>query len=300
MKTNALKTPILFLVFNRLETTKRVFSEIRKAKPKQLFVSCDGPRENKPGEKETVEKIRKYVLKNVDWPCKVKTLFRKKNLGCKYAVSGAIDWFFENVEQGIILEDDCLPNQSFFRFCEELLKKYKDEEKVMMISGTNFIDEKTSRMEESYYFSKNAHIWGWASWRRAWKDYDCDIRQRINIRRLLKISYDPLDFLFNRKKLSDLKKNKVKTWDYQWEFVIKIHRGLCIIPKVNLIENIGLLQKIFTNAKPNRIDLRYLYKKKKRIDSPLVHPKEIKLNKRLELTESLLNLKRVILKMVSI
>src|SRR6056297_619848 len=128
-KQKQFETPVLFLIFNRLDTTKQVFEEIRKAKPKQLFIAADGPRTKQ--EKEKTDAVRKYVLDNIGWKCSVKKLFRNKNLGCKYAVSGAIDWFFENVEQGIILEDDCLPSQSFFRFCEELLEKYKDDERVM-------------------------------------------------------------------------------------------------------------------------------------------------------------------------
>ena len=136
MKTSfELDTPILFLVFNRLNTTKQVFEEIKKTKPKQLFIAADGPRNKE--EKKKTDAVKKYVLDNIDWKCQVKTLFRKKNLGCKYAVSGAIDWFFENVEQGIILEDDCLPDQSFFRFCQEMLERYKNEKKILNITGQN-------------------------------------------------------------------------------------------------------------------------------------------------------------------
>src|SRR5580704_13976707 len=119
-----INTPVLFLIFNRLDTTRKVFNEIRKAHPQKLFIAADGPRANKPGEKELCEKTRQFVTKNVDWNCEVKTLFRNENLGCKVAVKGAIDWFFENVTEGIILEDDCLPNQSFFRFCAFGLNKY--------------------------------------------------------------------------------------------------------------------------------------------------------------------------------
>jgi len=130
-----LTTPVLYLAFNRLGTVKKTFPEIRKAKPRQLFISCDGPRTKE--EREKTDAVRKYILDNIDWKCNVKTLFRNKNLGCKYAVSSAIDWFFKNVKQGIILEDDCLPSQSFFRFCQEMLERYKDDERIMQISGTN-------------------------------------------------------------------------------------------------------------------------------------------------------------------
>ena len=129
-----LNTAVLFLVFNRPDTTRQVFEAIRKAKPPRLYVAADGPREDHPGEDEKVREIRDYVMNNIDWDCEIKTLFRDKNLGCKYAVSGAITWFFENEEMGIILEDDCLPSQSFFWYCEELLKKYKDIDTIMHIN----------------------------------------------------------------------------------------------------------------------------------------------------------------------
>ncbi|MDD3083391.1 MAG: nucleotide-diphospho-sugar transferase, partial [Candidatus ainarchaeum sp.] len=161
--------PILFLIFNRLDTTKQVFEEIRKAKPKKVYVAADGPRNIE--EKKKTDAVRKYVLDNIDWKCNVKTLFRKNNLGCGKAVSQAITWFFKNEEMGIILEDDCLPSQSFFPFCEELLKKYKDNEKIMHISGFNPVS-KNKYSEADYFFSYTASIWGWATWRRAWKKYD--------------------------------------------------------------------------------------------------------------------------------
>jgi len=130
-----LETAVLFLVFNRLDTTKQVFEAIKKAKPPRLYIAADGARKNIDNEDKIVQDIRNYLISNIDWECEVKTLFREKNLGCKYAVSGAIDWFFENKEMGIILEDDCLPSQSFFWFCEELLNKYKDDKRIFLISG---------------------------------------------------------------------------------------------------------------------------------------------------------------------
>jgi len=164
-----LRTPVLFLVFNRLDTTKKVFQVIKKAKPPRLYIAADGPRETKEGEAERVKAVRDYVMSNMDWECEVKTLFREKNLGCGKAVSEAITWFFENEEMGIILEDDCLPTQSFFWFCEELLIRYKHEEKIMQINGSSFLPN--IDIKESYFFSKYNHIWGWASWRRAWKHF---------------------------------------------------------------------------------------------------------------------------------
>jgi len=237
-----LQTPLLFLVFNRLDTTKKVFEEIRKAKPKQLFIASDGPRKTKEDEEKVVEQIRKYVLSNIDWKCNVKTLFRKNNLGCKYAVSSAIDWFFENVEQGIILEDDCLPSQSFFRFCRELLEKYKDDERIMQISGTN-VEGKTA-IKESYFFTPCFNAWGWATWRRAWKKYDVEMKDW----KIFRFSIDFFNIVRNYSLIEKLKSwrlyqltysKKINTWDYQWIFMCLRNKGLCIIPQKNMITNLG-------------------------------------------------------------
>ena len=174
VKPSSVHTAVLFLVFNRPETTKQVFEAIRQAKPPRLYVAADGAREGKPGESERVEQVRQ-IATEVDWPCEVKTLFRDKNLGCKQAVSSAIDWFFDNEEQGIILEDDCLPHPDFFTFCETLLKRYATDERVWVITGDNFQDGQ-KRGDGSYYFSRYNHVWGWASWRRAWSKRDMSIK----------------------------------------------------------------------------------------------------------------------------
>ncbi len=240
-----LNTPVLFLVFNRLNSTKKVFEEIKKAKPKKIFIAADGPRNQE--EKSKTDSVREYIIKNIKWKCQVKTLFREKNLGCKYAVSSAIDWFFKNVERGIILEDDCLPNQSFFRFCQEMLEKYRDNEKIMHVSGTNI--EEVSKIPESYFLSRCTNVWGWATWRRAWKDYDVEMRKwpiwKIKILGLMK-NYG----LFNKIKswrLYELTyRNKINTWDYQWDFLCRIKKGLSIVPKVNLITNLGFIEGTHT------------------------------------------------------
>ena len=166
--TAPLKTAVLFLIYKRLDTARRVFEVIRVARPPRLYVASDGPRESKEGEAEKVQAVRDYVMSHIDWDCEVKTLFREKNLGCKYAVSGAISWFFENEEMGIILEDDCLPSMSFFWFCEELLDKYKDDERIVNITGCNF-QQGRNNTGYSYYFSIYSHIWGWAGWRSSWR-----------------------------------------------------------------------------------------------------------------------------------
>jgi hypothetical protein len=161
---HSLNTAVLFLVFNRLDTTKQVFEAIRQAEPPRLYVAADGARANKEGEADKAQAVRDYIMQNIDWEYEVKTLFQEENLGCKYAVSGAIDWFFENEEMGIILEDDCLPSQSFFWYCEELLKKYKDNTRVWHIGGTN-TEIISKDILSSFYFSQLNNIWGWATWK---------------------------------------------------------------------------------------------------------------------------------------
>jgi len=236
-----LETAVLFLVFNRLDTTMQVFEAIRKARPPRLYLAADGPRDSRPGEAEKVKAVREYVTQNIDWPCEVKTLFRVKNLGCKYAVSGAITWFFENEEQGIILEDDCLPNQSFFWFCEELLIKYKSDNRIGQISGFNPVTN-ADHSNESYLFSKFGPIWGWASWKRAWNNYDVKMTKwpEIKARGLIDFIVDSKPEKLWRINIFDLAYNGgVNTWDFQWSFCKHINNQLSIIPINNLIINIG-------------------------------------------------------------
>jgi hypothetical protein len=236
-----LNTAVLFLVFNRLDTTKKVFEAIRQARPPRLYIAADGAREGRDGEDEKVNTIRGYVISHIDWDCEVKTLFREENLGCKYAVSGAITWFFENEEQGIILEDDCLPHNDFFHFCESMLARYADKNLVMAITGDNFQNSK-KRGDASYYFSKHNHIWGWASWRRAWKVSDMEISfwptwkssakwetfwPDVNVRKYW-------EGIFNK-----VYRSEIDTWDYSWTACIWYHGGLTITPNVNLVSNIG-------------------------------------------------------------
>ena len=161
---NVLDTPVLFLVFNRSDTATQVFEKIRQVRPSRLYVAGDGPREGY-NEEEKVAKAREIATR-VDWPCEVKTLFRDKNLGCAHGCSNAISWFFQHEEKGIILEDDCVPHLDFFTFCENLLDRYAEDERVTVVSGNNFQKGKW-RGDASYYFSKFPHIWGWATWRRA-------------------------------------------------------------------------------------------------------------------------------------
>jgi hypothetical protein len=235
-----LNTAVLFLIFNRLDVTKQVFQAIRQAKPPRLYLAADGARKNTEGEAEKVIAVREYVLQNVDWDCEVKTLFRDKNLGCKYAVSGAIDWFFEQEEMGVILEDDCLPNQSFFWFCEELLERYKDDLRVGQVSGFNYNLQYAS-LKYDYFFSRYPMIWGWASWRNRWDKYTVTLEgfDEIKGNNQFSLMFDKAE---NRKRWGDfykVKKNLIDTWDFQWAFTLYKNNQLTIIPKNNFIMNLG-------------------------------------------------------------
>lgn len=232
-----INTPILFLVFNRPDTTARVFEAIAKQQPKYLFIAADGPRLNKNGEAELCQKVRE-ITSNITWPCEVKTLYRNENLGCKIAVSSAINWFFSEVEEGIILEDDCLPHPDFFVFCEALLHRYRNNNKVMHIGGSNF-QFGIKREYGSYYYSAYAHIWGWATWRRAWKNYDVNFNPQ-DFDALLKQRFKrKLEQTYWKNILTKLQNNTLNTWDYQWTFSIWNKNGLCIVPNQNLVTNIG-------------------------------------------------------------
>lgn len=234
-----LKTAVLFLVFNRPNETKKVFEVIKKAKPPRLYVAADGPNRGKTGEAELVEKVRK-IATAVDWPCTVKTLFREKNLGCKIAISTGITWFFKEEEQGIILEDDCLPDQSFFSFADQMLEKYKEDKQVWKICGNN---PKNPGLKSSEYFlSQIPSCWGWASWRDRWSKYDVNMmywnkkKDLIRHDKIPSYFYRHLKNCFNQTKLG-----LIDTWDYQLTCLIMINNGFVIKPYANLISNIGVI-----------------------------------------------------------
>jgi len=232
-------TPIAFIIFNRPEYTKKVFNEIRKIKPKKLFLIADGPRENNLEDIKLCQKTRGIVSK-IDWKCKVHKNFSEENIGCGIRPYTGIDWVFQHVDRAIILEDDCLPSKSFFRFCEELLERYKDNEKVMMISGSNF--QPKSKTKYSYHFSKHPVTWGWATWRRAWQNYDFKIKDwpRFKKSKLFKkICPRKIEREYWTKQFYRVYGGKRDIWDYQWIHACWIKRGITIHPKVNLISNIG-------------------------------------------------------------
>ena len=236
-----LTTPVAFIIFNRPDTTERVFDEIARARPPKLLVVGDGARANRDGEAAKVAAAR-AIIKRVDWPCEVLTNFSEVNLGCKVRVSSGLDWVFEQVSEAIILEDDCLPHPTFFRFCEELLERYRDDQRVGMISGDNF--QFGHRInDDSYYFSNINHIWGWASWRSRWQhDYDVALKQWPKVRDEGRVA-DWANIQAEQDYLTDIfekvYQRKIDTWDYQWNFGSRLNGRIAVMPNVNLISNIG-------------------------------------------------------------
>lgn len=234
----SLSTPVAFLIFNRPELTKTVFEAIRQAKPQKLLIIADGPRF--PEEAEKCQETRE-IISQVDWKCEVLTNFSEINLGCKNRISTGLNWVFSEVEEAIILEDDCLPAPSFFDFCQNLLDRYRYDERIVHIGGSNFQDSQI-RNDCSYYLSKYSHIWGWASWRRAWKYYDVTMKTWPQYKKssmlgsiwesIYEQKYwtDRFDSVFN---------NGIDTWDYQWLYTCWYQNGLSILPNSNLISNIG-------------------------------------------------------------
>ena len=237
-----LKTPVLLIIFNRPDTTQQVFDAIRQAQPRQLFVAADGPRENSQEDIEKCSDVRRIIDEGIDWSCEIHRLYRDNNLGCKLAPASAITWFFENVEAGIILEDDCVPHHTFFPFCEELLEKYRDDERVAAIGGSNLLLE-WPKDTQSYYFSLLGGNWGWASWRRAWRYFDLEIeswRQVLRSGIIEGLFPNPRHSAFWKDIMQQVYDKKIKTaWDYQWLLACWLQNGWRIVPRVNLVSNIG-------------------------------------------------------------
>jgi hypothetical protein len=275
---SSLNTAVLFLVFKRLETAKLVFDSIKKAKPSRLYIASDGARSSKLGEAEQVESVREYILSGIDWDCEVKTLFRQENLGCKVAVSSAIDWFFQQEDKGIILEDDCLPSQSFFGYCEELLEKYKADLRVWNIGG--YKPSYLASDEYSYNFSKFTQIWGWATWADRWKYYDVTLskyRENRNILDDYEFFSEEFQNISRKKTLNKILSSELDTcWDYQWNFTVRINNGLSIRPSINLIRNIGFGDDA-THTFNNNTEVKNNLANE--IELPLTHPDFIMIHK---------------------
>lgn len=235
-----LKTPVVFIIFNRPDTTLRVFEIIRQVQPPQLFVIADSFRTDKPGEAEKCAAAR-AIVEQVDWECEVLNNYSDKNLGCQRRVSSGLDWVFNHVEEAIILEDDCLPHPTFFRYCEELLAHYRHDRRIMSIAGVNF-QRGQQRTEYSYYFSQFHDCWGWATWRRAWQYFDFEMKLWPSIKNsgMLKNKLSTSrSFEYWTHKFQSTYSGDINSWFYRWLFSCWVQSGLGIFPNLNLVSNIG-------------------------------------------------------------
>jgi hypothetical protein len=240
MPGSPLSTPVALFIFNRPETTERVFEAIRNAQPQRLLIVADGPRAARAGEAERCEATRAIVAR-VDWRCEVTTHYSDLNLGCKRRIATGLQWVFEQAEEAIILEDDCLPAPSFFMFCQTLLERYRHDERIFLISGDNFLG-KNGRDADSYFFSKYTMIWGWASWRRAFAHYDPDMSSWPEYRdagRLREVCDRRAERRFWERRFEQAYHGRIDTWDYQMLYACWHQRMLAIAPDKNMVSNIG-------------------------------------------------------------
>ena len=238
-----LSPAVLLIVFNRPDTTRVVFEAIRKVQPFRFYVVADGPRDYVDGEADLCKEVRDIFME-IDWICEFKSLFREKNLGCGRSVKEAIDWFFTHENMGIILEDDTLPSNTFFEYCNYLLTKYENDNRIGMIAGTNHINYCTKNL--SYCFSINKACWGWATWKRAWINMDFDMEwinssQKTDV--LQNMGRTKISYLFWENAIISIQNKLVSAWDWQWYFSLSMSNQLCIFPCKNLIANIGFGEK---------------------------------------------------------
>ncbi len=233
---------ILFIIFNRLDTAREVMRAIAVQRPERLYIAGDGPRGTRPDEAATTRQVRAAVTAMVDWPCELHTLFQDDNLGCRQGVKTAIDWFFEHEAEGIILEDDVIPSPDFFRFCSEMLDLYRDNPRVMMVSGTNPLGAGVT--SSRYFFSSLGSIWGWASWRDAWSRYDVDMKgwdgnKALRTELVSRLGGSTARYL--RHIFDFHRKHDIDTWDTQWTYALQAHDGVSVMADANLIRNIGVV-----------------------------------------------------------
>ena len=265
--------PIALLVFNRPHLLARVIDQIRRVQPPLILVVADGPRPNVPADVQLCAEVRALVRDRIDWGAKVLTHYSEINLGLRKRVSTGLDWVFQNVEEAIMFEDDCLPDPTFFRFCTDLLGHYRHDTRIGAIAGTNFQPQNPS-CAESYYFSKYPHCWGWATWRRAWKLFDSDLTEwpRLRDQRWLNgLFADELQARFWEQLFEGVHEGKINSWAYAWTFSCWAQSMMTILPQSNLVTNVGFGEAAtHTTASGSRFEL-----KATPISFPLSHPKTV-------------------------
>ncbi len=236
-------TPVLLIAWRRPHTLRQVINAMRPVAPTRLFVACDGPNPNRPGEAEKVAATRDLIEQEIDWPCQIERLYSDVNQGCSIGPIRAISWFFDQVEEGIILEDDCVPHPDFFSYCQTLLERYRFDTRVWCVSGNNF-QKGQWRGDGSYYFGRIPLIWGWATWSRCWQHYDRDLGNWPLFRDsgfLNTVFDDPVERSYWRNiwQRTYEKKVLITWWDYQWTFACVVNGGLTALPNRNLVRNVG-------------------------------------------------------------
>lgn len=273
MSEDGVAVAVAFFVFNRPNLTRQVFAAIASARPPMLLVVADGPRVDHPDDAELVAQTR-AVIDEVDWPCDVRTCYSSANLGCRIRISSGLDWVFSQVGEAIILEDDCLPDSTFFPFAEALLDRYRGEERIQMIAGTNVLAPRRFSAE-SYYFSRCYTIWGWATWARAWSHYDLQMSQwpaRRNSGWLEELLGGDIEAGIAREIFDATHGGRVPTWDFQWLFSSWLAGGLSVTPEVNLVSNLGY-GELATHERTG--DHPLAARPTEPIEFPLRHPTEI-------------------------
>ncbi len=267
------KPPVVFLVFNRPGVTAEVFAAIRAYRPAQLFVVCDAPRAHKTGEAEKVAAVRRLITDGVDWPCELHCDFAEQNLGCRDRIASGLNAVFARVESAIILEDDCLPSPGFFTYCEAMLERYRDDARIVHIGGTNMIAP-YHQDRTSYWFTRHSWIWGWATWRRAWETYDFTMstwRERLPLMTSTFASRWESQYWLSTWDEARRDLQKANTWGFPWMYSCRSSGGLSILPRENLIRNLGFsADSTHTREDMNRLDLSL-----GRFEGPIVHPSTV-------------------------
>ncbi|WPJ97374.1 hypothetical protein SH580_06585 [Coraliomargarita algicola] len=264
-----MNTPTLIIIFNRPQKTRTLIDALRPVRPNRIYVAADGPRPDREGEAALCEETR-AIIDTIDWPCEIFKDYSKENMGCGPRPATAISWVFEHEESAIILEDDCIPDPSLFPYCSELLEKYKSDSQIMQICGTNHIDN--LQIEESYFYTHYISCWGWATWRRAWQHFDYDMTdcKEEPVTELLQGIFNDIPSIkFWKNTLLKTQEGDDSVWDYRWQYAVWKKQGLCIIPRVNLVSNIG-----FGLDSTHTFDIKNPDNSKKinTIKQPLIHP----------------------------
>ena len=234
-----LTTPVAIVVFNRLDCVEELMEKIRQAKPEKFYVISDGARKEREGEEAKVGAVREYIEKNIDWKCNVKYNYADHNMGSKYRIYSGLNWVFEQEEQTIILEDDCIPSNDFFRYCQELLQLYESNDNIWLISGKNVLRKQNSK--EQYFFSRFPETWGWATWKRAWKqiDIEMDSWKEAKQKKTIRYAYDFFSYRCYVREADYQVRDHRDAWDIPWRYSMHVNHGIGIVPRENMICNIG-------------------------------------------------------------